>query len=131
MNENCPQDRKRVLIVEDDPVDCQMLSRSITAIGVVATVIAVDSIRKAVSKLAEEPFDIVFVDQNLGSELGSELLKDVPERNLSSRFAILTGMPVHLLESGIYVNGRKELGQIPVFQKPIDKQVLKTLFNGK
>lgn len=84
-----PTAGQRVLVVDDEPHVAQLMKRLLEHEGLLPTV-AVDP-KEALRLAAQETFDLVIADVDLGAIKGTELLKAVRERPGKTGFMFVTG----------------------------------------
>jgi DNA-binding response OmpR family regulator len=75
-------DRPRVLIIDDEPVICDLISEDLSELGYLCE-IAFDG-NCALQKMAKEEFDITLLDIRLPEISGIELLKEIKSRYSSA-----------------------------------------------
>jgi DNA-binding response OmpR family regulator len=75
-------DRPRVLIIDDEPVICDLISEDLSELGYLCEV-ALDG-NCALQKMAKEEFDITLLDVILPEISGIELLKEITSRYSSA-----------------------------------------------
>jgi DNA-binding response OmpR family regulator len=84
-----PNAPKRLLIVDDDDVICEMLIQTLEPMGL--SIAKVHSAQEAIHQLRDHVFDVVLLDIGLPDKSGFEVLKN--SRHSRARFIILTGHP--------------------------------------
>src|SRR3954453_6407227 len=84
-----PNAPKRLLIVDDDDVVCQMLVQSLAPLGL--SISKVHTAEEAIHQLRDHVYDVVLLDIGLPDKSGFEVLKN--SRHSRARFIILTGDP--------------------------------------
>ena len=84
-----PNTPKRVLIVDDEDIVCQVLAQSLAPLGLSLT--TVHTAEEAIHQLRDHVFDVVLLDIGLPDKSGFEVLKN--SRHSRARFIILTGDP--------------------------------------
>ena len=67
----------RILLVDDDDVDREVLRRLLTKLDLAIRVTEATSLKEAQKQLSAGEFDCVLLDYQLGEELGLELLPDI------------------------------------------------------
>jgi CheY-like chemotaxis protein len=111
------RDAKRVMIVEDEALIGMMMKDALTSLGL-AVMGPFVSVGDAMRALDENPVDFAILDVNLGGEWVYPVADCLATRGIP--FVFITGYGVDGLD------GR--FAQTPVFEKPIEPQVLETLF---
>lgn len=84
----------RVLVVEDDPDDFEIVARQLGQIGI-QDVVWAPSPSRARGELGESQFDVVLVDQWMGEETGLDFIGEVATSVSSPPMIILTGSADH------------------------------------
>ncbi len=84
-------DKGKVLIVEDDPLVRDMLSRTLSGVGGYETDIAADG-QDGLEKIRQADFDIVFTDLNMPRLNGMEFLKRSKSLCPSTPIVVITGV---------------------------------------
>lgn len=79
---------KNVLIVDDEPEVCQLLSGNIRRLGL--NVAHALSIKSALAKMDNCYYDLIFIDLNLGGGSGYDLLNAVKGRGLNSKIVVIS-----------------------------------------
>ncbi|MCB9732011.1 MAG: response regulator [Deltaproteobacteria bacterium] len=99
--------RLRILLVDDDRVDREIVKRAFRSAGISAEIVEAEAAEPALAKVAAEPdgFDLGLFDLRLPGRDGLELLTDVRARGSEMPVIFLTGqgseeMAVELMKSG-------------------------------
>ena len=79
----------RILIIDDEPRLCELLSRAVVRMGCDAA--TVDSAEAAAKELENQRFDIVVLDLNLPGKSGIDFMDDLHRRWPRIQVIILTG----------------------------------------
>src|SRR5690348_10796730 len=87
MEEGTP--KRRLLIVDDEPVIRALLSQNLVRHGFACTVSS--SAQESLALLSRESFDVIISDLNLPHISGMALLKEVLARHPHSAFLMITG----------------------------------------
>ncbi|MDH5425890.1 MAG: EAL domain-containing protein [Gammaproteobacteria bacterium] len=119
-------EKQKILVVEDDDFQREMVSNSLVAIGAKNVQPAVNG-RDALSVLNQVEMDIVICDLNMPGMDGVELLRHISQLHYSPAIIILSGLDSKLLgsvEKMSHMYGIKLLGAI---QKPILPEQLESL----
>jgi len=104
--------KPRVLVVEDDPESYQALSKILKHVGY--EVLTAPTLAAGADLLASEPRFVV-LDLMLPDGNGKELLRDIRDRRLPIKVAVLTAVSdPNLLEEV------RQLGPEALFGKPVD-----------
>jgi len=82
-------ERKRVLCVENDADQCDLVREVLSNYDVVAA----PTMAEANVRLADEPFDLVIVDEHLTDGSGMELCRHINELSHRPRVIMITGDP--------------------------------------
>jgi signal transduction histidine kinase/CheY-like chemotaxis protein len=95
----------RVLVIDDDQVDRQIVRRGLSRAGVSASVDEAEGALDALSLLATNPYDCVFLDYNIPGGDGLTLLKGIRDAGLEVPVVMLTGhgdeqVAVELMKAG-------------------------------
>jgi signal transduction histidine kinase/DNA-binding response OmpR family regulator len=95
----------RVLVIDDDQVDRQIVRRGLARAGVDASVDEAEGAADALSLLAANPYDCVFLDYHIPGGDGLTLLRGIREAGLQVPVVMLTGhgdeqVAVELMKAG-------------------------------
>lgn len=95
----------RVLVVDDDQVDRQIVRRGLARAGVPASVDEAEGAAEALRRLGTHAYDCVFLDYNIPGGDGLSLLKQIREAGLDVPVVMLTGhgderVAVELMKAG-------------------------------
>jgi len=116
---------KKVLVVDNDEVICDLLKNIISSDG--HRVVAVQNGVEAIKWIKISTFDLVFLDLAMPDISGVEVLKQIKEINSNLPVVIITGYPDSELMDQVL-----ELGSISVVKKPFTKNqissVIKSVF---
>jgi two-component sensor histidine kinase/DNA-binding response OmpR family regulator len=113
-----PSSGKRVMIVEDEALIGMMMKDALTGLGLAVTGPFV-TVRDAMRALDNGPVDFAILDVNLGGEWVYPVADRLAQGGIP--FVFVTGYGVDGLD------GR--FAHTPVFEKPIEPQVLETMFS--
>jgi two-component sensor histidine kinase/DNA-binding response OmpR family regulator len=113
-----PSSAKRVMIVEDEALIGMMMKDALTGLGLAVTGPFV-TVRDAMRALDNGPVDFAILDVNLGGEWVYPVADRLAKGGIP--FVFVTGYGVDGLD------GR--FAHTPVFEKPIEPQVLETMFS--
>jgi len=105
--------KKRILVIDDEPVIGQLFERSLEGCG--CEVISVQNGQEALDLVASKKFDLIFLDLVMPGLDGSELFRHISEINGSIPVAIVTGHAY-----GDLMKKAMEQGPFLVMRKPID-----------
>ncbi len=108
---------ERILVVDDDPVQREVLTRILTRLGY--RVHAVASGEEAVFFVREHPQDLLILDMIMGGIDGTETYKRILEIHPQQKAVILSGYA----ESGRVAEARR-MGASGFIRKPVNVQVL-------
>lgn len=116
--------RKNILVVNDDDAIRVMFRLILKTDGV--EVLGASSVGEAIQKLAQNEFDVILVDVNLGEgePSGYDFLKKVKEGKKASRVYMVSGYSAQ--EEWPKA---KELGADGYFQLPVDDAAIKSILN--
>lgn len=81
--------KNRLLLVDDDPVFVQVLSRAMTRRGMVVT--TAESAEQALALLSEVSLDLAIIDLKMQGASGMSLIAPLREQNPKIRILMLTG----------------------------------------
>jgi CheY-like chemotaxis protein len=81
----------RVLHVEDNPIDVELIRQNLRRGGVDVEVVVVDGTRECEDMLEREKFDLIISDYNLPRCNGLEVLAAVRKRNAEIPFILVSG----------------------------------------
>ena len=118
-------DRKKLLIVDDDQVWLNQLSRAMTRRGLL--VFEAQSVEKALNILTKEKFDYGVIDLRLDDGDGLEIISELRKLNPNSKSIILTGF-------GNIANAVSaiKLGAVDYLAKPANiEDIISSLFVEK
>jgi DNA-binding NtrC family response regulator len=96
----------KYLIVEDDSIDAQVLSRRLRNIDFVSEIVICLSAQDCISRLKEQSFDCIFIDYFLPDMNGEELFEKIQQMEISAPVIIVTGqgdesLAVNLMKKGV------------------------------
>lgn len=111
--------RKKILIVDDDPVTLRLLQKSLQGIEELEIFTAEDG-RKAIKLLNSESFDLLVCDIFMPQLNGLQLLNYVNKHIQGIRVIVLTGDGTAKMEDKI-----KSIGSYQFYEKPLDMNVFK------
>jgi DNA-binding NtrC family response regulator len=83
--------RKKILVVDDEPIVCERLRPPLEKAGFVVETFT-DS-QAAVERLAEEKFDVLVTDLKMRKPDGLDVLTFARERAPGTRVIVITGFP--------------------------------------
>lgn len=118
----------RMLVVEDNPMDAQLITRTLSAMGAVVDVAydgedAITKIRDMVAGL-RVPYLIVFLDLNLPKVSGVEVLEEIRK--------LIPDTPVVVVTGAVYESHELEaaakLGYFGLVKKPLGKTDVAEIF---
>jgi two-component system, sensor histidine kinase and response regulator len=110
----------RILLVDDDPVQCQLASVALRFAG--QSVEAVQDVPSALQRLAQTSFDIALLDHEMPRQTGLDLLIEIRRRGL------LQSMPVIFVtsrEDMALIDRAFELGASGFVTKPVNWALMK------
>ena len=84
-------DRKSILLVEDNPGDALLLAETVGDCGGTCELKTTDRLASALRLLDEEDFALIITDLNLPDSTGASLVRSIMERNLSVPVIVLSG----------------------------------------
>ena len=109
----------RVLIIDDDPLHLEILERAFIKHGAVTVAKASDGYQaKWLMAEALPPFDLIILDLCLPGFDGFEMLNYFSTCGSDTRFILLSGMPLHMLDMAETFSEVKGLRLIGTLQKP-------------
>ncbi|WP_394845105.1 LytTR family DNA-binding domain-containing protein [Pendulispora brunnea] len=120
-----PEEKLRVVVLEDEWVARNFLVEMIEATGIASVIGAMETFDEAVAFMSKAPssIDVVFVDINLvgSAHNGLELIQQFVKRPGAPAFVLATALREHALEAF-------EMGVVDYVLKPFDeRRVLKCL----
>ncbi len=115
----CDSDAKRIMIVDDDPVILELVSRMAAQIGYCPT--PVKNGRDAQNYLAKDYYDLVITDYDMPLLNGYQLADQIKEKHFRTKVIIMTGncerSVLDMLNGSGVVNG--------LLLKPFDLKTMK------
>jgi len=114
----------RVLVVDDDEADVQLLCRALSMFQVKVTVSR--NPEEAIEYLLNQSFDVAFIDYKMPRIDGYEIIKRVIWDSRGTNFFLVSGYP----ESQI-VSGAVRAGALRMIPKPVSTEILAKLFHPK
>lgn len=111
--------RKKILIVDDDPVTIKLLQKSLKEVEELDIFTAEDG-KKAIKILNREHFDLLVCDIFMPQVNGLQLLNYVNKHIQGIRVIVLTGDGTLSMEEKI-----KSIGSYQFYEKPLDMNVFK------
>lgn len=96
----------KYLIVEDDSIDAQVLSRRLKNIDSGCEAVICLYAEECITKLKEQSFDCIFIDYFLPDMNGEELFEKIQQMQISTPVIIVTGqgdesLAVNLMKKGV------------------------------
>jgi len=84
----------RILQVEDDAVDCEIVERVLTKSQqpVAFSIESVESFEAAVERLSKNEYDLILLDLGLPDSKGTEIIQEVRRINATVPLVVLTGL---------------------------------------
>lgn len=82
----------RILHLEDDPVDAELVSATLESEGLLCDIVCVDNKEEFIAKLSSEHFDVIVSDYSLPQFDGLTALRIVRELSPEIPFILLSGM---------------------------------------
>lgn len=110
--------KKRILVVDDDPVTLRMFSKALSKYYEFEVLTAANG-KEAINLLDKDLIDIVVTDLYMPVINGLQLLRYINEKHQGIRAIVLTGRGTSELESKI-----KSIGDFQYYEKPMDIHVL-------
>ncbi|MCC7030693.1 MAG: response regulator, partial [Chitinophagaceae bacterium] len=97
--------KKRILVIDDDPDMCALMSRFLTKNGY--DVVTAQMASKGIALFRENPFDIVLCDYQLGDQNGKDVLSEILKYKADTIFLIITAyshlkIAVEVIKMGAY-----------------------------
>jgi two-component system, sensor histidine kinase and response regulator len=99
------EERLRVLIVDDDQVDRQVVRRALKQAGMIVDYAEAENCQQAIAALSQDKFDGIFVDYRLPDQDGLALVQTIRRQQIQSPIVVLTGqgdeqIAVDLMKAG-------------------------------
>ena len=108
----------RVLLIEDDPVDHQLIKLSLSKSASAFELVWAQTLESGLLKFGENTFDVVLTDLSLPDSFGLETVKKIRDYNRDVPIVVLTTLndnDVRLIAlSATQFKGRKALWKISV-----------------
>jgi two-component sensor histidine kinase len=114
------QNGRRVLLVEDEALVAMMIQECLTECGH-SVIGPINRAADALSAAKDGDFDAAILDINLGDGMAYPVAEILSARGVP--FVFLTGYDAEMID------GR--FGEVPILQKPIERQMLEKIFVGK
>jgi DNA-binding response OmpR family regulator len=105
--------RKKVLVVDDDPLICWALEKEFAALDLETSIVG--NAEDALSELLSSPYDIVFLDIHLPDRDGLELLQEIDRISADATVIVMSGDASETNRQRAY-NG----GALQFLEKPFD-----------
>lgn len=115
----------RVLIVDDDPVQCLILGRCVEMLGWHSDTVA--SVDEAVTTVSDGLHDIIIIDLCLGEQDGIQLLRHLRDLGVDASIIFVSGMNHRLRTAVFRFAGDLGLRVAGTLSKPVDPQALHAL----
>jgi DNA-binding NtrC family response regulator len=110
----------RVLIVDDNPLQLEILEKAFKSFGAVGVAKAADGYEaKRLMEEVQQPFDLIVLDLCLPGFDGFEMLNYFISCGSETRIVLLSGMPQHILDMAEELSETNRLRMIGTLQKPI------------
>lgn len=111
---------RRVLIIDDDPIQRAVLQRVFTTLGCEDVETAADGLLAlAIIENSSEPFDLIVLDLMMPEYDGIELISYFESQNLKAGILLISGLPQRVVEMSntlAKASGLRSIGSLP---KPI------------
>lgn len=117
------ESRRKVLIVEDDPITAATLAQILRREGIDVDI--ADSGRHAIARGKSGDFDFIVLDLQLPDIDGAEVIRALREHGVEAEFVVVSGFAT--VENTVEV---MKLGALDVLEKPFDSDELVALFRG-
>ncbi len=111
---------RRVLLVEDEALVAMMIQECLTECGH-SVVGPINRAAEALSAAKDGDFDAAILDINLGDGMAYPVAEILSARGVP--FVFLTGYDADMID--------RRFGEVPILQKPIERQMLEKIFVGK
>lgn len=122
---------RRVLVVDDDPIQREILRAVCSKLGTVAVTEAENGFeaRRAL-EAARVPFDLMTIDLSMPENDGFELMDYLRHTNCQIPVIVASAMPSHIVEMSKALSEINHLKVIGHFQKPLDLDTIGTVINS-
>jgi DNA-binding NtrC family response regulator len=120
-------DKKKILVVDDEPTIVDTLIDSLDALGYQAS--GAKNGRDAISRLENEKFDLVITDIRMPEKNGIDLMHEVKDRHPELPVVIITGYPLAYPPERATVEGADGYIAKPFRINQIDRMLAKILYN--
>jgi DNA-binding NtrC family response regulator len=122
----------RVLVVDDDPLQLEILERAFNSFGAVEVAKASDGYEaKLLIEEVQQPFGLIVLDFCLPDFDGFEMLNYFNNCGSETRFVLLSGMPQYVLDKAEKLSEMRKLRLIGTLQKPISISELMDVVKGQ
>jgi len=115
-----PNGGRRVLLVEDEALVAMMIQECLTECGH-SVIGPINRAADALSAAKDGDFDAAILDINLGDGMAYPVAEILSARGVP--FVFLTGYDAEMID--------RRFGEVPILQKPIERQMLQKIFVGK
>ena len=107
------RDDPEVLVIDDDPILCSILTDTIAIYLPQANVTKAFNATEALSLLGRNDYDLIVMDNIMPGTDGIDLIDDIKDKYPATKFVMMTAFnPVSLQKK------LAEYGDIPLLQKP-------------
>lgn len=121
------KDYKKILIVDDEPDNLQLIVESIEEMGQPYNILLANNAVKAIAIIKDEVPDLIITDWEMPGMDGVDLIKIVKEDEETSHIPIL--MCTGVMVSAEHLKAALEAGAVDYIRKPFDKIELNARLN--
>jgi EAL domain-containing protein (putative c-di-GMP-specific phosphodiesterase class I)/ActR/RegA family two-component response regulator len=117
---------RRLLVVDDEPVQCLIVTRAMTAFGFAAD--TAGSLDEAIDLLAHQDYDAVVLDLSLGAQEGISLLRVIAESPADPVVIFITRRDERVRAASVRLAAELGLRVAGALAKPCGPAALRSLF---
>jgi CheY-like chemotaxis protein len=119
---------RRLLVVDDEPVQCPIVTRAMTAFGFAADSAA--SIEEASSRITRHAYDVIILDLSLGAREGISLLRLIAASPADPVVIFITRLDDRVRAASIRLAAELGLRVAGALSKPVGPSALRAMLDS-
>ena len=124
-----PMDQLKVLVVDDDPFQLEVISDSLMELGVRHVTQATGGAMalNLITQNKNAPFDLMLSDLHMPGMDGFEFMAEVAQKGFKGALVIVSGQTSDVLHSASLVARLRRFNLLGMLAKPVDKSAMAAL----
>lgn len=119
---------RRLLVVDDEPVQCLIVTRAMTALGFAAD--SASSLEEAIERIARNEYDVIVLDLSLGAREGISLLRRIAAGPADPVVIFITRLDDRVRAASIRFGTELGLRVAGALPKPVGPLALRALLDN-